>query len=33
VLWEKLLKLEDRLPASVYRLIGFRLLAVLQRKD
>jgi len=30
-LWRVLLALEDRLPASVYRLIGFRLLAVVER--
>jgi hypothetical protein len=31
-LWRVLLALEDRLPALVYRLIGFRLLAVLERR-
>jgi hypothetical protein len=31
-MWNGLLKLEDRLPAALYRLIGFRLLAVLERK-
>lgn len=31
-LWHTLLKLEDHLPAALYRLIGFRLLAVLERK-
>jgi SAM-dependent methyltransferase len=30
--WNVLLKLEDHLPAVLYRLIGFRLLAVLERK-
>jgi SAM-dependent methyltransferase len=30
-LWRMLLGLEDRLPALVYRLIGFRLLAVIER--
>jgi SAM-dependent methyltransferase len=30
-LWRGLLALEDRLPAVVYRLIGFRLLAVIER--
>ncbi len=31
-LWNALLKLEDCLPAAVYSLMGFRLLAVLERK-
>jgi SAM-dependent methyltransferase len=31
-LWRGLLAIEDRLPAAVYRLIGFRLLAVIERK-
>jgi len=31
-LWRALLALEDRLPAAVYRLIGFRLLAVIERR-
>ena len=30
-LWRALLALEDRLPAAAYRLIGFRLLAVIER--
>jgi SAM-dependent methyltransferase len=30
-LWRVLLAIEDRLPAVVYRLIGFRLLAVIER--
>jgi SAM-dependent methyltransferase len=30
-LWRGLLALEDRLPAVAYRLIGFRLLAVIER--
>jgi hypothetical protein len=30
-LWRALLSLEDRLPALAFRLIGFRLLAVLER--
>jgi hypothetical protein len=30
-LWRVLLALEDRLPAVAYRLIGFRLLAVIER--
>jgi hypothetical protein len=30
-LWRVLLALEDRLPAVAYRLIGFRLLAVMER--
>jgi len=30
-LWRTLLGLEDRLPAAVFRLIGFRLLAVIER--
>jgi SAM-dependent methyltransferase len=30
-LWRVLLALEDRLPAMAYRLIGFRLLAVIER--
>jgi SAM-dependent methyltransferase len=30
-LWRMLLGLEDRLPAVAYRLIGFRLLAVMER--
>ena len=31
-LWRTLLALEDRLPESVFKLIGFRLLAVLERR-
>lgn len=31
-LWNMLLRLEDQLPAILYRLMGFRLLAVLERK-
>ncbi len=31
-LWKALLHLEDRLPAAVFRILGFRLLAVLQRR-
>jgi hypothetical protein len=31
-LWRVLLALEDRLPVAVYRLIGFRLLAVIERR-
>lgn len=31
-LWRVLLAVEDRLPAAVYRLIGFRLLAVIERR-
>jgi SAM-dependent methyltransferase len=31
-LWRILLAVEDRLPAAVYRLIGFRLLAVIERR-
>jgi SAM-dependent methyltransferase len=31
-LWRVLLALEDRLPSAVYRLIGFRLLAVIERR-
>jgi SAM-dependent methyltransferase len=31
-LWRVLLALEDRLPAVAYRLIGFRLLAVIERR-
>jgi len=31
-LWRVLLALEDRLPAAAYRLIGFRLLAVIERR-
>lgn len=31
-LWRGLLALEDRLPAAAFRLIGFRLLAVLERR-
>jgi len=31
-IWKGLLKVEDRLPAALYRFIGFRLLAVLERK-
>ena len=30
--WRALLALEDRLPVAVYRLIGFRLLAVIERR-
>ncbi len=32
-LWSVLLKIEDRLPAAFYRLIGFRLLAVIERQS
>jgi SAM-dependent methyltransferase len=32
-LWSLLLKLEDQFPAALYRLMGFRLLAVLERKN
>jgi hypothetical protein len=31
-LWRALLAVEDRLPAAAYRLIGFRLLAVIERR-
>ena len=31
-LWRVMLAMEDRLPSAVYRLIGFRLLAVIERR-
>jgi len=31
-LWRVLLALEDRLPTAAYRLVGFRLLAVIERR-
>jgi hypothetical protein len=31
VLWKALLAVEDRLPPVVFRAIGFRMLAVLER--
>ncbi len=31
-LWRGLLRLEDHLPAAAFRLLGFRLLAVLERR-
>jgi SAM-dependent methyltransferase len=31
-IWKTLLRLEDRLPAAAFRLLGFRLLAVLERR-
>jgi SAM-dependent methyltransferase len=31
-LWKALLRLEDRLPPAAFRVLGFRLLAVLQRR-
>jgi SAM-dependent methyltransferase len=32
LLWKALVHLEDRLPAAAFRLLGFRLLAVLERR-